>query len=346
MEGISRLYYVNFSVKDLVEYEGGDQFIDLFLQTKGYKIYNFFNNLTNQHYVGDNSSTMQERLFNSLFGHFTYLREEDHFNYGVDRKYLDILEYGPENFYIRILPPINGHTYDTEKDEEVWISRLNAFVGDLNELNLPGYNRSRTGKGIYLNEPVRHEKICVRDSKGSYRFIFPSEMNEAYTEVDVREFYSDMGKRSMETHREKGTHVFDKAHQLKLQRAGLQSQKENGTGIYSPEVREKAFQNSRKSLRERKVGSCHDPELQSKIREYATKSSFYKRLNESIQLLYVMFYSYTLINEQSYNHVKTGKHFSYKKLLEIPKIIPLIITSNLINIQQNYGIENQRNQKN
>lgn len=330
MEEISRLYYVNFSVKDLVEYTGGDQFIDLFLQVKGYKIYNFFNNLTNQHYVGDNSSTMQERLFNSLFGHFTYLREEDHFNYGVEGKYLDILEYGPENFYIRILPPINGYTYDQEKDEEVWISRLNAFVGDLNELNLPGYNRSRTGKGIYLNEPIRHEKICVKSKDGCYKFIFPSELTEEFIEVDSREFYSEMGKRGMQTHRENGTHVFNKAHQVKLQKAGLKSQKENGTGIYSPEVREKAFYNSRKSLRDKKVGSCHDPELQKKIREYATKVSFFNRLNESIQLIYDMFYRGTPINEQSYNYVKTNKHFSYKKLLVIPKIIPLIIVNNLI----------------
>ena len=96
------------------------------------------------------------------------------------------------------------------------------------------------------------------------------------------------------------------------------------------EVREKAFHNSRKSLRDKKVGSCHDPELQKKIREYATKVSFFNRLNESIQLIYDMFYRGTPINEQSYNYVKTNKHFSYKKLLVIPKIIPLIIVNNLI----------------
>lgn len=292
--------------------------------------------------------------------------------YGLENFTIRILTFDntlTEKYYIDYYDTFNSG-YNESRDGKGWgsviLGRIAINDGKKNKLIKPEDLDYWMGLGDWVKgriNPGMRDRVAITNetdlkrvpedsvdywiSKGWRRGVpkYLIDSKNSKMKSDGTGFYdhsvsSRAGKISAELNRLKGTNVFDPEVRRKGQINGLKSQELNGTGIYdrSPESVRKRVEKSVRTNSINRTGSCHNPELQSSMRDLATRSAANKRVATGIRILDELLEEGLPITESNYESRRRLVHLPSSNTTKWTRLVEKLTLDQKIK----YGIDNHK----
>ena len=306
-----------YNLKEL--YDNKDKYLE-YLHLKGYLIYKITNTVNGKCYIGDTSVNLDWRLFTCRYysdhdcAHLSWCYENSD-----SHLYRSMRKYGLENFTIRIL------TFDESKTEKYYIDLYNSYKN--------GYNNSCDGIGSY------------KGLKGR-KYIYNKELNieKLVPEQDLQYYLNngyELGRNPSNSINWKNTSTINKSgfynkdYARKIGKLGNESQRKNNVGIFNEEFRKEKMY---KVMKEKKLGSCHNPELQKEVRLKATESAKIKRFSNDLLILDKMVSEGIIINKESFE----SRRKEFPKAPNTTLVWDKLINHLSLDQKIKYGIDNHK----